>query len=91
MGTSASTPLWAALLARINASLPGTQQQRFLTPLLYHSGTDGQPRGKTGCVDIAIGQNPSHPDPGIGYQAQAGFDAVTGWGIPDGTALLGTL
>ena len=90
-GTSASTPLWAALLARINASLPAAKQQRFLTPLLYQNGTNGKPRGATGCVDITVGQNASHPDPGVGYQAQAGFDAVTGWGTPDGTALLGAL
>lgn len=90
-GTSASTPLWAALLARINASLVPAKQQRFLTPLLYQNGTNGQPRGKTGCVDITIGQNASHPDPGVGYQAQAGFDAVSGWGAPNGTALLAVL
>jgi kumamolisin len=33
-GTSASAPLWAALIARINALLPRAKQQRFLTPLL---------------------------------------------------------
>lgn len=33
-GTSAATPLWAALLARIAAGLPAGHQQRFLTPLL---------------------------------------------------------
>ena len=34
-GTSASAPLWAALLARINALLPKEKRQRFLTPWLY--------------------------------------------------------
>jgi len=90
-GTSASTPLWAALIARINAALPASKQQRFLTPLLYQDGSNGSPRGTSGCRDITIGQNASHPDPGIGYQAAAGFDAVTGWGVPDGQALLSVL
>jgi kumamolisin len=90
-GTSASTPLWAALIARINAGLSANLQQRFLTPLLYANGANGQPRGKTGCVDITVGQNASHPEPGVGYQAQPGFDAVSGWGAPNGTALLKAL
>jgi kumamolisin len=90
-GTSASAPLWAALIARINAALPANKRQRFLTPLLYQAGADGQPRGKSGCRDITIGQNTSHPEPGVGYQAKAGFDAVTGWGVPNGQALLTAL
>jgi kumamolisin len=31
--------------------------------------------------------NVSEPQPGIGYSAQPGYDAVTGWGTPDGIAL----
>lgn len=90
-GTSASTPLWASLIACINASLPKNLQQRFLTPLLYTNAKNGKPRGATGCVDITVGQNASHPEPGVGYQAEAGFDAVSGWGTPNGTALLQVL
>jgi kumamolisin len=87
-GTSASAPLWASLIARINSSLPADKQQRFLTPLLYQNGPNGKPRGTVACRDITIGQNASRPKPGVGYQAQVGFDAVTGWGTPDGAALL---
>ena len=90
-GTSASAPLWAALIARINAALAPDKRQRFLTPLLYQAGPGGQPRGQTGCRDITIGQNSSHPEPGVGYQAKVGFDAVTGWGVPNGQALLTAL
>jgi kumamolisin len=90
-GTSASTPLWAALIARINAALPAAKRQRFLTPLLYQAGANSQPRGQSGCRDITVGQNTSHPQPGVGYQAQEGYDAVTGWGTPDGIALLHAL
>ncbi len=89
-GTSASTPLWAALIARLNAALPAGKQQRFLTPLLYQPSPNGQSRGLLTCQDIRTGTNVSTP-PGTGYQAQPGFDAVTGWGIPIGSALLTAL
>ncbi|MFE2100207.1 protease pro-enzyme activation domain-containing protein [Streptomyces sp. NPDC059468] len=86
-GTSASAPLWAALYARVNALLPQQKQQRFLTPLLYRSGNNGVPLGQAACRDIAEGHdNASHP-PAVGYPVKPGYDAVTGWGVPDGTAL----
>jgi kumamolisin len=90
-GTSASAPLWAALIARISANLPATKQQRFLTPLLYQNGSNGQPVGKGSSRDITTGNNASNPDPGKGYKAGPGFDAVTGWGVPDGVKLLNAL
>jgi len=90
-GTSASAPLWAALIARINALLPVAKQQRFLTPLLYQNGANGQPIGKASMRDITAGNNASSPAPGKGYSAGAGFDAVTGWGVPDGAKLLSAL
>jgi len=90
-GTSASAPLWAALLARVNAKLPASKQQRFVTPLLYRSTPGGQPVGRTASRDISTGNNASHPLPGKGYHAKAGFDAVTGWGVPDGAKLLTAL
>lgn len=89
-GTSASAPLWAALIACINAQLPPAKQQRFLTPLLYQAGANGKARGTT-CHDITVGNNASTPEPGVGYKATSGFDAVTGWGVPNGTALLAVL
>jgi len=90
-GTSASAPLWAALIARISANLPAAKQQRFLTPLLYQNGGSGQPVGQSATRDITVGNNASHPDPGKGYKAGPGFDAVSGWGVPDGVKLLGAL
>jgi kumamolisin len=90
-GTSASTPLWAALVARINANIAASKKQRFLPPLLYQSGANGKPRGEVACHDITAGQNASYPEPGVGYQASTGFDAVTGWGVPDGAQLLKSL
>jgi kumamolisin len=90
-GTSASTPLWAALIARINAQLPVAKKQRFITPLLYQNGLNGQPIGKGASQDITTGNNTSNPKPGKGYKAGKGFDAVTGWGVPDGVKLLAAL
>jgi kumamolisin len=91
-GTSAATPLWAALIARTNAKLPADKQQRFVAPLLYQSLPNGGTVGGAACTAIKSGDNASDPDPGIGYQAVAGgFSAVTGWGIPDGEKLLAAL
>ena len=87
-GTSASAPLWAALLARINALLPKEKRQRFLTPHLYKTSAFGEPLGKHVCHDITIGHNASIPHPGTGYAAGHGFDAASGWGAPIGTSLL---
>lgn len=90
-GTSASAPLWASLIARMAAKLPTAKQQRFLTPLLYKNGTNGRPIGAEASRDITKGNNASHPLPGKGYKAGAGYDAVTGWGVPDGAVLLAAL
>jgi kumamolisin len=90
-GTSASAPLWAALIARVNAQLPAGKQQRFLTPLLYQDSGNGHSVGKVATRDVTKGNNTSNPDPGKGYKAGKGFDAVTGWGVPDGGKLLSAL
>ena len=89
-GTSASAPLWASLIARVNAALPAAKRQRFLAPLLYQAAPGGT-IGSAGCTDITSGNNASHPQPGKGYEARPSFDAVTGWGVPNGTALLAAL
>jgi kumamolisin len=83
-GTSASTPLWASLIARI-AAANAPRKVGFLTPRLYADGKGGKP-GAVACKDITSGDNRS-PKPGVGYQAGPGFDAVSGWGVPDGQAL----
>jgi kumamolisin len=93
-GTSASAPVWASLLARMNAALPAAKQQRFVSPLLYAAAAAGRGGGTVGaasCTDIITGKNVSLPSPGIGYTAGPGYDAVTGWGVPKGEALLSAL
>jgi kumamolisin len=85
-GTSASAPLWASLIARLNALLPAAKRQRFLPPLIYVDAV-----AKAGFRDIVDGHNASQPHPGKGYAAGRGFDAVTGWGAPQGEHLLAAL
>lgn len=87
-GTSAATPLWACLICRIAASLPAGKKLPFLAPLLYpQAGRAGA--GTTSCRDIVSGDNITAQ--AGGYRAQPGFDAVTGWGTPNGAALLAAL
>jgi len=87
-GTSASSPLWAALIARINAKLPQGKAAGYLTPLLY-ANVAGGTMGSTCCKDITSGNNVTAAVGG--YYAQAGYDAVTGWGAPNGNKLLAAL
>jgi kumamolisin len=75
-GTSASAPLWACLVARINQSLGA--RCGFLNPLLYSKFAKGILR------DITSGNN------GL-FQAQKGWDACTGLGSPGGKSLLNAL
>lgn len=76
-GTSAVAPLWAGLIALMNQKLG--RPVGYLNPLLY-----GPVVGKQAFHDITSGSNG-------GYQAQAGWDACTGWGSPDGSRLMGQL
>jgi kumamolisin len=84
-GTGTATPLWAALIARLDQSLPKAKQQRFLPRLIY------QAAASAGFRDIVSGNNASYPNLGKGYVATAGYDAVSGLGVPSGKALLAAL
>jgi kumamolisin len=79
-GTSAVAPLWAALVARL-AQAAGAPLG-MLHPSLYRAATATPPRD--GFRDITSGDNG-------GFTAQPGWDACTGLGVPDGTALLALL
>jgi kumamolisin len=89
-GTSAATPLWASLIARIMAAGKPTQRPMFFAPLLYANAPGGKLVGETACTDITVGKNTSTP-PGNGYGAGPGYDAVSGWGVPKGTDLVAAL
>jgi kumamolisin len=79
-GTSAVAPLWAGLIARL-AQATG---KRFglLQPLLYAGIASGT--AAPGFNDIVDGDNGA-------YKAAPGWDACTGLGSPNGTALLSRL
>jgi kumamolisin len=87
-GTSAATPLWASLIARLNAARGAGKDVGYLTPVLYQSTpqTNGQPLGSVACNDITSGNNDTAADGG--YSAGPGYDATTGWGSPNGAKLL---
>jgi kumamolisin len=69
-------PLWAGLTALMNESLG--RPAGFLQPLLYAAASNA------GFNDITQGDNPA-------YNAGPGWDACTGLGTPNGTALLQAL
>lgn len=83
-GTSASAPLWAALVARINAALDAKCGN--FNALLY---------GKYGPADvlrdITLGDNDTNRQLGGRFKAGPGWDACSGWGAPDGVKLLTAL
>lgn len=91
-GTSAATPLCASLVALINAARGPGKQLGYLTPLLYQTagpGIGGPTIGAAGCTDVVSGDNIT--DKIGGYSAGPGYDAVCGWGTPDGKKLMAAL
>jgi kumamolisin len=75
-GTSATAPLWAGLIARLNQLLG--KPIGFFNPILYKNLSSGVLR------DIIEGDNGA-------YRAGAGWDACTGLGSPNGTRILAAL
>lgn len=85
-GTSASTPLWAGLIA-IADQMAG-HPLGFINPGIYKVAaspnaqrdfrdiTSGSNAVKTGSIDVA------------GFQAAVGWDAVTGWGAPQASQFI---
>jgi kumamolisin len=79
-GTSAATPLWAALICRLTQSLG--RPLGLLQPLIYH---DLQAHEVTaGFRDVRLGDNGA-------YAAKPGWDPNTGLGSPHGEDLLTVL
>lgn len=84
-GTSAATPLWAGLIARLNEKLrPKGRCVGYITPRLYREA-----RFQRAFRDIQQGTN--DPNLATGYKADDHWDACTGWGSPNGQALLDVL
>jgi len=80
-GTSASSPLWASLVIRLNALL-GARAGNFNSLLYSKIGPAGVLR------DITVGDNDTDGLLGGQYKAGPGWDACSGWGVPDGAKLL---
>jgi kumamolisin len=79
-GTSAVAPLWAALIALINQQRK--QSLGYLNPVLYQHASLFMENAAF--HDVTDGDNGA-------YQAAPGWDACTGFGSPNGAALLKTL
>ena len=81
-GTSAVAPLWAALIARINQKLKG--RVGFVNPQIY-----SLPPTCGAFHDISVGNNrvSFQEFKNVGYDAGPGWDAASGLGSPDGSAL----
>jgi hypothetical protein len=89
-GTSCATPLWAALTALINeqAAVNGESPVGFLNPALYALG-----KGDSYNLyfhDIDTGNNASSSSSNL-FSAVPGYDLCTGWGTPNGEALITAL
>ena len=85
-GTSAVSPLWAGLIARINQRLTsrGKPLAGFINPLLFNT-----PATAGIFHDVVQGDNDIE---GLGkYKARKGWDGCTGLGTPDGTKLMAAL
>ena len=77
-GTSAVAPLWAGLIALLNQA--SGKPAGYLNPNLY-----GKLSISAGTFhDITLGNNGA-------YQAGPGWDPCTGWGSPNGAAILKSL
>ena len=81
-GTSASTPLWAAVITLINQDLKarGLRKVGFANPALYWMGANESKFKDVPFHDVKLGNN-------LAYEAGPGWDFATGWGSMDALAL----
>jgi subtilase family serine protease len=85
-GTSAATPLWAALIAL--ADQYSGRHLGFVNPAIYRIGRSANYH--QAFHDITTGNSTvTFPQGTItGYRASPGWDPVTGWGSPNAQALI---
>ncbi len=83
-GTSFAAPMWAGYTALVNQQLASNGQPPigFLNPTIYAQNVTSV--YKTDFHDITSGTSGS-------YSAVVGYDLVTGWGSPNGAALINAL
>jgi len=82
-GTSFAAPMWAGYLALANQQAVSNGQSTlgFINPTLYTIGLGSS--YDSDFHDITSGSN--------GYPATVGYDLATGWGSPNGSALINAL
>jgi subtilase family serine protease len=85
-GTSASAPIWAALIAL--ADQYAGRHLGFVNPAIYQIARS--PHYHQAFHDITTGNNTVQfpPTTITGYQGGPGWDPVTGWGSPNGQVLV---
>ena len=83
-GTSFAAPMWAAYMALVNqqAAANGNANLGYINPAIYTLATGS--KYSANFHDITSGTSGS-------YSAVTGFDLVTGWGSPNGSALITSL
>jgi kumamolisin len=81
-GTSASTPLWAAVVALIDQDLKSRNMREigFANPALYWMGDNRAKFSVAPYHDVTQGNN-------LAYEAGPGWDFATGWGSMDAVGL----
>jgi subtilase family serine protease len=79
-GTSFAAPMWAGYLALVNEQAINDSQPTlgFINPAIYDIGLSSN--YDTDFHDITVGTN--------GYTATTGYDLASGWGSPNGAALI---
>ncbi len=90
-GTSAASPLWAAFTALVNQqgiSKSGRPPVGFLNPAIYGIGKG--PEYTLAFHDIIKGNN-TNLVVSNAFFATTGYDLCTGWGTPNGSALINLL
>jgi subtilase family serine protease len=85
-GTSAATPLWAAVIAL--ADQEAGRHLGFVNPAIYRIARSGAYH--RAFHDVVTGDNSVMWPTGVfvGYRAGPGWDPVTGWGSPDAQVLV---
>ena len=82
-GTSASAPLWAALIGLLDVQQGTLRKVGFVNPTLYRLVAEGKPVVN----DVTFGNNDYTTTGGGLYPATKGYDMATGLGTPIGTGL----
>ncbi len=80
-GTSFAAPMWAGYIALANQQAGASSPVGFINPTIYPIGLSGS--YETDFHDITSGSN--------GYSAEVGYDLASGWGSPNGAALINAL